>query len=82
MKKKLLVFGNGYSCKALSKQASLLGYNVFIVSRNPDRNQIKEVNYINFKDLKLVNLLIRKSIIVSTVPPDKNGFDPVLSEYG
>jgi len=82
MKKTILVFGNGYSCKALSKQASLLGYNVFIVSRNPDRNQIKEVNYINFKDLKLVNLLIRKSIIVSTVPPDKNGFDPVLSEYG
>ena len=29
-----------------------------------------------------INSLIEKSIIITTVPPDESGFDPVLSEYG
>ena len=82
IEKNILIFGNGYSSSFISKQAKLLGYHVFIVSRNPDRNPIQEIDYINFRNQELVNSFIQKSIIISTVPPDKDGLDPVLSEYG
>ncbi len=42
---------------------------------------VQEIDNIDFKNQKLVNSFIQKSIIISTVPPDKGGFDPVLSEY-
>ena len=78
---KLTILGNGYTAQFLSKEALKKGFEVFIVSRNIS-NPKKNIHYLNFFDSNNVAKNLTTNHIISTIPPDRNGKDPVILKYG
>ena len=78
---KLTIIGNGYTAKFLAKDALKDGYEVSIITRNIS-NPKKNINYVNFLDSNNVKQKLTNENIVSTVPFNDEGFDPVLKKYG
>ena len=77
---KITIIGNGYTTKFLAQDALNNGYEVSIITRNIT-NPEKNIQYLNFFD---TNNVIKKLInenIISTVPFNKEGLDPVLKKY-
>ncbi len=77
---KLTIIGNGYTAQFLAKDALRYGYEVSIITRNisnPDTN----IHYLNFFDYNNVAKKLTNENIVSTVPFNEEGFDPVLKKY-
>ena len=77
---KLTIIGNGYTAQFLSKEALKKGINVSIITRNilePKKN----IHYYNFDDSNNVAQKLAKENIISTVPPNENGLDPIIKEY-
>lgn len=77
---KLTIIGNGYTANFLSKEALKKGFDVSIITRNildPKRN----IHYYNFYDSNNIVKKLAKENIISTVPPNENGIDPIIEKY-
>ena len=77
---KLTIIGNGYTAQFLAKGALRYGYEVSIITRNIS-NPKKNIHYLNFYDTKNVEKKLTNENIISTVPFNEEGLDPVLKEY-
>ena len=77
---KLTIIGNGYTAQFLAKDALRYGYEVSIITRNIS-NPKKNIHYLNFYDTKNVEKKLTNENIISTVPFNEEGLDPVLKEY-
>ena len=77
---KLTIIGNGYTAKFLAKDALNDGYEVSIITRNIS-NPEKNINYLNFFDSYNVEKKLANENVVSTVPFNEEGLDPVLKKY-
>ena len=77
---KLTIIGNGYTAQYLAKDALRYGYEVSIITRNIS-NPKKNINYLNFIDTNNVEKKLINENIISTVPFNEEGFDPVLKKY-
>jgi len=84
MKKTILIFGNGYVSKFLSKSLNDLGWLVYCTSRQVELEKsfvCETIKIINFFDPKLYEIIKSANIILSTVPIDNEFIDPVLEHY-
>jgi nucleoside-diphosphate-sugar epimerase len=84
MKKTILIFGNGYVSKFLSKELINLGWFVYSTSRNAPyetRTDCQNIKIINFFDPSLPEIIKSAQAILSTVPTDDKIIDPVLESY-
>lgn len=77
---KLTIIGNGYTAQFLAKDALRYGYEVTIITRNIS-NPKKNIHYLNFYDTKNVEKKLTNENVISTVPFNEEGLDPVLKEY-
>ena len=77
---KLSIIGNGYTAQFLSKEALKKGLQVSIITRNISKPK-KNIHYFNYYDSKNVELKLSKENIISTVPPNEEGLDPVIQNY-
>ena len=77
---KLTIIGNGYTAQFLAKDALRYGYEVSIITRNIS-NPEKNIHYLNFFDSNNVSKKLTNENIVSTVPFNEEGLDPVLKKY-
>ncbi len=77
---KLTIIGNGYTAKFLAKDALRYGYEVSIITRNIS-NPETNIHYLNFSDYNNVAKKLTNENVVSTVPFNEEGFDPVLKKY-
>ena len=77
---KLTIIGNGSTAQFLAKGALKYGYEVSIITRNIS-NPKKNIHYLNFYDTKNVEKKLTNENIISTVPFNEEGLDPVLKEY-
>ena len=77
---KLTIIGNGYTAQFLAKDALSYGYEVSIITRNIS-NPEKNIHYLNFFDSNNVEKKLTNENIISTVPFNEKGLDPVLKKY-
>ena len=78
---KLTILGNGYTAQFLSKEALKKGFQVSIITRNISQPK-KNIHYFNFYDSVNIIEKLSKENIISTVPPNEEGFDPIIQKYG
>ena len=78
---KLTILGNGYTAQFLSKEALKKGFQVSIITRNISKSK-KNIHYFNFYDSINISEKLSKENIISTVPPNEEGFDPIIQKYG
>jgi nucleoside-diphosphate-sugar epimerase len=84
MKKTILIFGNGYVSKFLSKELINHGWRVYCTSRHVEsknQNECRNTTMINFFDPVLPEILKSANAILSTVPTGDKMIDPVLEKY-
>ena len=77
---KLTILGNGYTANFLSDKALKEGFKVSIISRKiikPKNN----IHYYNFSDQNNVLKILETDNIISSIPPNENESDPILSKY-
>ena len=77
---KLTIIGNGYTAQFLTEDALKYGYEVSIITRNIS-NPKKNIHYLNFFDSNNVEKKLTNENVVSTVPFNEEGLDPVLKKY-
>ena len=77
---KLTIIGNGYTAQFLANDALRYGYEVSIITRNTS-NPKKNIRYLNFFDSNNVEKNLTNENIISTVPFNEEGCDPVLKKY-
>ena len=77
---KLTIIGNGYTAQFLANDALKHGYEVSIITRNIS-NPKKNIHYLNFFDSNNVEKKLTNENIISTVPFNEKGLDPVLKKY-
>jgi len=77
---KLTIIGNGYTAQFLANDALKHGYEVSIITRNIS-NPKKNIHYLNFFDSNNVEKKLTNENIISTVPFNEEGLDPVLKKY-
>ena len=77
---KLTIIGNGYTAQFLANDALRYGYEVSIITRNIS-NPEKNIHYLNFFDSNNVEKKLSNENIISTVPFNEEGLDPVLKKY-
>jgi len=78
---KLSIIGNGYTAQFLSREALKKGLQVSIITRNISKPK-KNIHYLNYFDSKNIAEKLSKENIISTVPPNQEGLDPVIQNYG
>ena len=77
---KLSIIGNGYTTQFLSREALKKGVQVSIITRNISKPK-KNIHYFNYYDSKNIAEKLSKENIISTVPPNEEGLDPVIQKY-
>ena len=77
---KLTIIGNGYTAQFLANDALRYGYEVSIITRNIS-NPKKNIHYLNFFDSNNVEKKLTNENIISTVPFNEKGLDPILKKY-
>ena len=77
---KLTIIGNGYTAQFLAQDALDKGYEVSLITRNIS-NPKKNIHYINFFDSNNVEKKLTNENVISTVPFNEEGLDPVLKKY-
>ena len=78
---KITIIGNGYTTKFLAEDALNHGYEVSIITRNI-ANPKKNIHYFSFFDTNNVKKKLINENVISTVPFNEVGLDPVLKKYG
>jgi nucleoside-diphosphate-sugar epimerase len=84
MKRTILIFGNGYVAKFLSKKLLCLGWRVYCTSRQVESNNLNEhqnITMVNFFDPIVSEIVKSANVILSTVPTNEAMMDPVLEKY-
>lgn len=84
MKNKLLIFGFGYTAKAICKLVQQLGWAVIATSRQPKinfNNNQSNFKLIDFNYTAVKQALGSTSHILVSAPPDQENKDPVLKEF-
>jgi len=77
---KLTILGNGYTAQFLAKEALKKGLEVSIITRKILKPK-KNIHYFNFYDSKNIADKLSRENLISTVPPNEKGFDPIVHEY-
>ena len=77
---KLTIVGNGYTTQFLAADALKAGYEISIITRNIS-NPKKNIHYLNFSDTRNVEKKLANENVISTVPFNEEGLDPVLNKY-
>ena len=77
---KLTIVGNGYTAQFLAKEALKKGLQVSIITRKILKPK-KNIHYFNFYDSINIEEKLSKENIISTVPPNEEGFDPIIEKY-
>ncbi len=77
---KLSIIGNGYTAQFLSKEALKKDFEVSIITRNISKPK-KNIHYFNYYDSINIAEKLSKENIISTVPPNEQGLDPVIQNY-
>ena len=77
---KLTIIGKGYTAQFLAKEALKYRYEVSIITRNIS-NPEKNIHYLNFFDANNVERKLTSENVISTVPYNEEGLDPVLKKY-
>ena len=77
---KLTIVGNGYTTQFLAADALKAGYEISIITRNIS-NPKKNIHYLNFFDSNNVEKKLANENVISTVPFNEAGLDPVLDKY-
>lgn len=77
MKNKILIFGYGYVAKALSE--NLNDFDIISTSRSDKKSSIAKIIDFDAKEIELE--LANTTHIISTIPPEHNLGDPVLSRF-
>ena len=77
---KLTIIGNGYATQFLAEDALKSGYETSIITRNIS-NPKKNIHYFNFFDSNNVEKKLTNENVISTVPFNEEGLDPVLKRY-
>ncbi len=77
---KLTILGNGYTAQFLSKEALKKGFQVSIITRNISKPK-KNIHYFNFYDSINISEKLSTENIISTVPPNEEGLDPIIQKY-
>lgn len=81
MSETILIFGNGYVAKRLAEVLKDLNWQVYVTTREESFSQNdSKIKRISFFDLKKA-IIEQASYVLSTVPPDEKGSDPVLEQY-
>ena len=73
---KLTIIGNGYATQFLAEDALKSGYETSIITRNIS-NPKKNIHYFNFFDSNNVEKKLTNENVISTVPFNEEGLDPV-----
>ena len=77
---KLTIIGNGYTARFLSKEALKNGVKVSIITRKIIKPK-KNIHYFNFDDDNNLQKKFQDENLISTVPPNQDGTDPVIQKY-
>ena len=76
----LTIIGNGYTAQFLAKEGLKKGLKISIITRKISKPK-KNIHYFNFYDSNNVAEKLAKENIISTVPPNENGLDPIIKKY-
>ncbi len=80
-KKRLGIFGFGYTAQAFVNGLNTNKYDVWGTSRMPSNKMHDKVNIIDFNGNTIKELISTSDVILSCIPPNQLGSDPVLAEY-
>ena len=81
-KKKILIFGAGFSGKQIAKEMRNAGFEVFTSSRGIKKDKWSFLFDGDNNELPPDKLFKDVSHILSCIPPNKDGSDPLLSKLG
>ena len=84
-KKRLLIFGFGYTSKFMCQKLAKKNWKVFCTTRSSEKfEEIRSINAtpIGFYDVEKINLLLEEDLYILSTAPPKNGIDPVINNYG
>ena len=76
---KLLIFGGGFSGQHIASLARELGTIVLCSRQNNQKDRCDFVFNSNTKEIPNQNILDGVTHVISCIPPDSNGRDPVLA---
>jgi len=79
-KKKILIFGAGFSGKQIAKEMRNAGFEAFTSSRSLKKDKWSFIYDSNDDDLPSDKLFQDVSHVLSCMPPNKDGSDPLLSK--
>jgi len=79
-KKKILIFGAGFSGKQIAKEMRSSGFEAFTSSRSVKNDKWSFIYDSNNDDLPPDKLFKDVSHVLSCMPPNKDGSDPLLSK--
>ena len=79
--KTLLIFGYGYVAKFLAQSLSQMGWRIYSTSRTQYTNIDAHTTLVDFFSTDMPHIIAQADMIISTIPPDETGSDPVLATY-
>ena len=83
-KKRLLIFGFGYTSKFMCQKLEKKNWQVFCTTRFREKfEEIRSINStpIGFDDEEKIKLLLEEDLYILSTAPPKNGTDPVIDNY-
>ena len=83
-KKRLLIFGFGYTSKFMCQKLAKKNWQVFCTTRSIEKfEEIRSINGnpIGFDDEEKIKFLLENDLYILSTAPPKNGTDPVLANY-
>ena len=83
-KKRLLIFGFGYTSKFMCRKLAKKNWQVFCTTRFHEKfEEIRSINAtpIGFDDEEKIKLLLEEDLYILSTAPPKNGTDPVIDNY-
>ena len=83
-RKRLLIFGFGYTSKFMCQKLAKKNWQVFCTTRFHDKfEEIRSINAIpiDFDDEEKIKLLFEEDLYILSTAPPKNGSDPVIDNY-
>ena len=83
-KKRLLIFGFGYTSKFMCLKLAKKNWQVFCTTRFSEKfEEIRSINAtpIGFDDEEKIKLLLEEDLYILSTAPPKNGTDPVIDNY-
>ena len=83
-KKRLLIFGFGYTSKFMCQKLAKKNWQVFCTTRFHEKfEEIRSINAkpIGFDDVEKIKFLLKEDLYILSTAPPENGTDPVIDNY-